>query len=633
MSRLFLQGPGLKRLKYSLFLTATGTIGTGCYYYFNGSLFPQIVHVPHTIPPPPQRSTSLYVTGNVSEEKLVSKQGTIRRAYLLLFTWYRMALLFWRAIPIAWYAVLTYGLHLCPEEVLFRDIVAFLSSMGPSYMKLGQWMATRPDWKEKKALDLLIDIDKVPINSGSIAQIHRAKLKVDLDGLPAGTSLALKVRHPGMAETMTADLEAMRILAKVVSRLVPGAYLFNLKTSLSEFEALVSSQLDLRVESDNLLQFRYNFRDFPGIIFPTPLPSLGTEELLVETFESGDPITDLECSDANSDIAEAGCHMFMKMLFEDNFVHSDLHPGNILLRTNWSPKSNKWRWPSFYLDGKLKRPRELIILDAGLVTTLSQRERNNFISLFAAVACGEGELGADLMIDRFPSIVNDNGSANSKSGINIEKFRREMKEIFDMVAPDKEGFKLSQIKIGEVLSRIMTTIRQNKAPLDGNFSSLVLTVVVGEGLGRKLTPDFNLFAEASPYLITYLEGDELFYLSKKLKDTYGGPGLLLESSHMFKFQKIFTFGKAVFLKVRNTVRELLKGKNFSSIFLSPELQRKKNGLLTLFLFSINEHTSQLFYSCLNFIPSVIILLSSADKRENKNRTYMVTSTTTKNRNN
>lgn len=518
----------------------------------------------------PIRKTKLYVAGTSDGGGLLHETKTMPTVLFGLYVVYRIWLLCIGSMPLLWFAFLTFVLHSCSERILYEKLLLFFQSMGPSYIKLGQWMATRPDFfpedmckaleklydqtdphrwshtekllrraykdgpcKGANALRYISEIEKVPINSGSIAQIHRAKLRETIDGIPAGTELALKVTHPYIHEQVAADLAAMRIFVAVGNKIIPGMKYFNLHVSINEFSSLIRSQLNLLVESDNLLQFKFNFRDVNGIIFPTPLPSLSTENVLFETFEEGESLQDVVCSKANSDVAELGCHMFLKMLFEDNFVHSDLHPGNVLLRTNSMGPVKE-----FYSDGKRKLQREVVVLDAGLVTTLSKDERNNFVSLFAAVACGDGELGADLMIERLPASMKDPQNFGNR-----EMFRKEMKEVFDLVAPGTEGFKLSKVQIGAVLGKVMDTVRENRIPLDGNFSSLVLTVIVGEGLGRKLTPDFNIFSEAAPYLVGFLEDGELYFLANKLRQTYGATTLLRDSVNIVRPEKAGTYAE------------------------------------------------------------------------------------------
>ncbi|KAK7198940.1 ABC1 family [Novymonas esmeraldas] len=573
-----------RRQVWTFGAVTTGSCGLGAYVYYRRLYLPEHLREQQRLGMPvPTRQTPVYIAGTPLGDGLLPETRSMPKVIFLFYVAYRIALLFVGCVPVLWYGFLTYGLHLCPENVFFGKILGFLSSMGPSYIKLGQWMATRPDFfpdqmcktleklydntephkwshterllrseftegpcKGHTALRYLSEIEKVPINSGSIAQIHRAKLRESIDGIPAGTELALKVTHPHIREQVSADLAAMRLFVSIGNKIVPGLRYFNLDASINEFSSLIRSQLNLLVEGDNLMQFKYNFRNFTGVIFPTPLMSLSTEDVLFETFEEGRPLQDVACSEENNDVAELGCHMFLKMLFEDNFVHSDLHPGNVLLRTN---KVDGLR--QYYPDGKRKLRREVVVLDAGLVTTLSKDERNNFISLFAAVACGDGELGADLMIDRLPPSLRD-----AQDPARRERFKREMKGVFDMVAPGTAGFRLSQVQIGSVLGKVMDTVRENCIPLDGNFASLVLTVIVGEGLGRKLSPDFNIFAEAAPYLVAFLEDGELYFLANKLQRTYGATALLRDSVDIVRPAKVVTYFEMSVRKARSVLRRL-----------------------------------------------------------------------------
>ena len=562
---------------------ATGFCGLGGCVYYRMIYLPELQReeLKRRIPVP-VRKTRLYVAGSATGDGLLPEARTMPTVVFYMFAAYRMVLLFVRCVPVLWYGLLTFGLHLCPETVFYNKFVGFLSSMGPSYIKLGQWMATRPDFfpdemcstlamlydratphswshtekllrtkftdgphKGQNALRFISEVEKVPINSGSIAQVHRAKLRESIDGVPAGTELALKVTHPHIREEVAADLVAMRLFVSLGNKLIPGLSYFNLEASINEFSSLIRSQLNLLVESDNLMQFKYNVRDVNGVIFPTPLGSLSTEDVLFETFETGQPVQEISTSLENSDLAELGCHMFLKMLFEDNFVHSDLHPGNVLVRTN-----NIEGTRQYYPDGKRKLHREIIVLDTGLVTTLSKDERNNFISLFAAVACGDGELGAELMMDRLPP------SQRRQNPESRERFKKEMKSVFDMVAPGTHGFRLSKVEIGTVLGKVMRTVRENRMPLDGNFASLVLTVIVGEGLGRKLSPDFNIFAEAAPYLVAFLEDKELYFLANKLQRTYGTTALLRDASSMVRPRKAPTYMEMGAKKVSNVLHRI-----------------------------------------------------------------------------
>lgn len=527
----------------------------GAAYYYRDRWMVVGAQRPHM--PPPERRTSLFVAGdNVVIQEQPSYSPLVFRVYATV----RLVLLCVRVVPVLWFMFLSY-VGACPAAVVYEEVHDLIVKMGPSYIKLGQWLASRPDifppdlcralsklfdsapphsWahteaalREADVLRHFSSIETVPLNSGSVAQIHRAVLREDVDGIPAGTAMAVKVMHPHIRDLIAADVFAVRQIIRVVETLVPSAVYFDGRKAISEFSSLIQSQLDLVRECDNLQQFRYNFRDFVGVAFPQPAPSITTRDVLVETFEDGLPLQNFHCSANNSDIAEIGCSMFLKMLFEDNFVHSDLHPGNILVRQRPAPTGGAMS-------------RELVVLDPGLVTRLSSRERDNFISLFAAVACGDGELGAALMLDRLP----DSACPNR------EKFQQDMKRIFDSVGPGTPGFRLSDIELGSVLGQILNTVRTNRTPIDGNFAPLVVTVIIGEALGRKLQSNFNIFAEAAPYMMKYLENSELKFLVTRLHETYGAAALLRDTMSL---DKTNTYVNIAAKKGKSTIFGYMRG--------------------------------------------------------------------------
>jgi aarF domain-containing kinase len=227
--------------------------------------------------------------------------------------------------------------------------------------------------------------------------------------------------------------------------------IFRLPELVAEFKRHVLSQIDLRTEADNLEEFRRNFNGRYGrhtndeAVFPAPLAVLpagegegegegagkgeegeGKEEwcaatagLLVESLEAGVGLDKwlIDESDAlqlgghsqsagsggssaqteddgervRRQLAERGVCAFFQMVLVDNFVHADLHPGNILLRSgDGSSAVSERSIPT------------LVFLDAGLVVRLSEREKQNFADLFLAVALGEGSKAGELIVDRAP---------------------------------------------------------------------------------------------------------------------------------------------------------------------------------------------------------------------------------------
>lgn len=146
-------------------------------------------------------------------------------------------------------------------------------------------------------------IEKNPVASGSIGQIHRARLSekgAALTGFEAGQTVAVKVRHPGVADIILRDFATMVAVARWLGKLEAASHL-RLEDTLKQFAAPLKEQVDLAREAANLQRFNFNFRNAPSVQFPVPLYPLVSSEVLVETYEEGDHITRYISGDASGD--------------------------------------------------------------------------------------------------------------------------------------------------------------------------------------------------------------------------------------------------------------------------------------------------------------------------------------------
>jgi len=172
-----------------------------------------------------------------------------------------------------------------------------------------------------------------PIGSGCIAQVYKAKLKMDTSLLPKGSEVAIKVTHPHILHKVCVDFY---ILNKITAVMEAVPYLnldyLSMRDSVEQFRDIMLPQLDLRIEARNLKRFRRNFADDVKVEFPQPLCELTTEKVLVEAFIHGEPILNY-CQEGRKDgkdreeLAKIGLGTVMKMIFLHDFVHGDLHPG------------------------------------------------------------------------------------------------------------------------------------------------------------------------------------------------------------------------------------------------------------------------------------------------------------------
>uniref|UniRef100_A0A8C6W4Q0 AarF domain containing kinase 2 n=1 Tax=Nannospalax galili TaxID=1026970 RepID=A0A8C6W4Q0_NANGA len=299
--------------------------------------------------------------------------------------------------------------------------------------------------------------------------------------------VAVKVLHPGLLSQVYMDLLLMKIGSRALG-LVPGAKWLSLPEIVEEFEKLMVQQIDLRYEARNLEYFQHNFQDVTSVKFPTPLRPFVTKDILVETYEESVPVSSYQQAGIPTDlkrkIAWLGINMLMKMIFVDNFVHGDLHPGNILVQgaNGLSPS----------LEVHMTRPLSplcLVLLDAGIVVELQASDLRNFRAVFLAVVLGQGHKVAELFLHH----------ARANECKDVEAFKLEMGTL--VAEARKNTITLEKLHVSSLLSSIFKLLMIHKVKLESNFASIILAIMVLEGLGRSLDPKLDILEAAKPFLL------------------------------------------------------------------------------------------------------------------------------------
>ena len=238
---------------------------------------------------------------------------------------------------------------------------------------------------------------------------------------------------------------------------------------MAEFQTLLESQLDLRTEAANLLRFRENFSSVGSVSFPRPVVRLCSRSVLVEDWVEGDSIQNyLYTTDSQlkASLAETGVDMLLKMVFVDNFWHGDLHPGNILVTK----------------EGKLA------VVDAGIAGSLSIADRKNIVDTFTAILAGDGTKVGQLFLER--------------SYHQCEDQQAFIEDIRDIVLEARSSqLSLDKVDLPSLLQAVFTSLIKHKVRLDANFSSVIISIAIVEGLGRALDPNLDLVPKTLPYLI------------------------------------------------------------------------------------------------------------------------------------
>ncbi|KAK6389259.1 hypothetical protein LTR65_006838 [Meristemomyces frigidus] len=461
-------------------------------------------------------------------------------------------------------------------------LVASMERAGAAFIKLGQWAASRTDifptemcsimsalhsdapahslkvTKQtiekafgRKFEDIFEEFHEKPLGVGAIAQVYKAKLKPDLAGSEDDAStepqtlrerafkrvdpllkstphrvpssyVAIKVLHPKIERMVRRDLRIMGAFASIINA-IPTMEWLSFPDEVTQFGEMMRLQLDLRIESANLMIFRRNFRNRSTAWFPYPHGQYTTRQVLVEEYATGIPLEHFLQNGGGvfqKEIADEGLDAFLHMLLIDNFIHADLHPGNIMVRfykpepfdvgmnlttLKGRPKANPntskdvtedvlerlrphrqekdaWTRTLAQIDKEGYRP-QLIFIDTGLVTQLNEENRKNFLDLFKSIAEFDGYKAGHLMTERCrqPDAVIDK-----------EVFALKMQHL--VLGVKSQTFALGNIKIGDILNEVLSMVRGHHVRLEGDFVNVVLSILLLEGIGRSLDPDLDLFS-------------------------------------------------------------------------------------------------------------------------------------------
>lgn len=378
---------------------------------------------------------------------------------------------------------------LTPEQA-----VEVLQALGPTYVKIGQLASNRSDLLPKAYCDafeklrddanpmpfdvvieqidraygkswheVFASIDPVPLGAASIAQVHKATL---LDG----TTVAVKVRRPGVAESMAEDIMLMKHLL-ALGEFASNSHrdiLLSLEGFIEEIERTTASEVDFTSGLHNLMRFHDELADEEGVTSPVAYPQYSCESVLVMEFVQGTEISHTQALREQgidvSALARRVCQSYVTQVLDDGFFHADPHPGNILVRD-----------------------REVVWIDLGMVGTLTVSERMLVGKVFTAVATDN----AYLLKEAVMGLVHVLGPVDH--GALLEALSRLLAEY--------STAEMKEINVGTVLTEVIEVLRGQNMVMTSSVTMLARGFVTIEGVIAQVAPDISVIEIVSKHVI------------------------------------------------------------------------------------------------------------------------------------
>jgi ubiquinone biosynthesis protein len=387
-----------------------------------------------------------------------------------------------RFLPARWSTLIdTESEH--PSEMRLR--IAF-EQLGPTFIKLGQVLAARPDLvpesyvEELKKLqddvrtlpfeavkavverelgrplaESFASFEEKPIAAASIAQVHGAVLST-------GEQVVVKVQRPGIEQTINQDIALLEFLAKLLEKYVPESRIFGPTIIVDEFFRTLKLELDFVIEANNVVKIGENLREFTDVRVPKVYKDRSTKRVLTLERFYGVPLKNIAEAKARGHdlkrLNEIGARAFFKTVVKDGIFHGDLHGGNI-----------------FVLEGG-----KLGLIDFGIVGRLSRRSRQQLASMVLAI-----------MTEDFEALCYQYAELGSAGPtVDFEGFQREVRNALSPYL----GLKAKDINSGQILIEATKIATKYQIRVPGDWMIVFKALFTVEGLGRALDPEFDMMS-------------------------------------------------------------------------------------------------------------------------------------------
>ena len=366
-----------------------------------------------------------------------------------------------------------------------EELVEDLKKMGPTYVKLGQLLSTRPDLLPENYLQALANLqddvetvpyeevqkifeeeigvkinkafelfDPKPLASASIGQVHLALL-------PSGRKVAVKIQRPGIRKNFIEELETLKNMADLAVTHSKVAKKYALDDVIEELRFILLNELDYNKEAQNLVVLKENLKEFKNLIVPSPVAEYSSSKVLTMDFIDGKKITSLgnlkkietDFTSVIDDLIEA----YMKQIIVDGFVHADPHPGNIHVTAD----------------------DKVALMDLGMVAKFSPKIQEKIMMLLVGMTKKDGDDITDALLE-----ISEYDSAK----VNLDHFRKNINRL----VMDSTSTNAEDMETGRIL------LQMNRIAADEGIKLAVELNILGKVLLNMdqivavLTPKYDL---------------------------------------------------------------------------------------------------------------------------------------------
>ena len=446
-----------------------------------------------------------------------------------------------------------------------------LEELGPTFVKFGQILSTRPDLlppvyiKElEKLQDHVLSFDGLlaqkiiteelkqpidglfqnfeakPVAAASLSQVHKAVLK-------SGEIVAVKIQRPRIKEIIELDLEILEEIAAFTEKYFDNGWIFRPKLMVAEFKKAIMQEINFLNEAANYERFRRNFNNTEYIQFPAVYTNMCTEKVLTMEFIEGTKINEITQEKYEGifdpeEVAKRGADVILKQILEDGFFHADPHPANLFVRP----------------------PATIVMLDVGMTGYLDEHTILAGAKLLQAFI----DKDIDQMLHCFVSL-----------GVIIKEYdqnliRRDLNELVERYY----GIALKNLEIADISRDIFEIMVRHDMVLPSNFVLMIKALTMVETTGKQLYPDFDMLNYTKPFVEKLIrkkyEPESILKTGKvMLQDTFElfehFPDNLNDIIHKLREGKLnFNFEHRGFEKLTNEIDRSSNRLSFSLIVAS-----------------------------------------------------------------